>query len=78
VGKLVSIDAGRSRVIGLIYAAAAADQGKHAGERDVTLVKVELVGEIREDAETSKRCSTAASTPIPPWAPGPTKCCAPS
>ena len=53
VGKLVSIDAGASRVIGLIYAAAAADQGKHAGERDVTLVKVELVGEIREDRRTS-------------------------
>ena len=55
IGKLVSIEAGRgSRVIGLIYAAAAAGQGRDAADLDTTLVKVELLGEIQEDRHTGR------------------------
>jgi hypothetical protein len=51
VGKLVSIDAGTSRVIAIIYSAAAEDQH---GEPDTSLIKVELVGEIRSDRRNGK------------------------
>jgi DNA helicase HerA-like ATPase len=46
IGKLVSIDSGPSRVIGLIYAAAA-DRDNRSENRDFALIKVELVGEIK-------------------------------
>jgi len=46
IGKLISIDCGPSRVIGLIYSTAAAEP--HRADSDVALVKVELVGEIRQ------------------------------
>jgi DNA helicase HerA-like ATPase len=53
IGKLVSIDAGPSRVVGMIYSANAADHA-HVGEAPVTLVKVELVGEIRGEGRAAK------------------------
>jgi DNA helicase HerA-like ATPase len=53
IGKLVSIGAGSSRVIGLIYAAATAQQAAQAAT-GATLVKVELVGEIRDHGQTAK------------------------
>jgi hypothetical protein len=51
IGKLVSIDAGRSRVIGIIYSAAAEDQQR---EPQTALINVELVGEIRPDRRSGK------------------------
>ncbi|WP_161139966.1 ATP-binding protein [Propylenella binzhouense] len=51
VGKLLSINAGPVRVIGVIYATAAANQGGQEGEIGPTLVKVELVGQIRDGAK---------------------------
>ena len=54
IGKLVSIEAGPSRVIGLIYSAAAADQAKAIADRSATLVRVELIGEIRQSGLQSK------------------------
>lgn len=54
VGKLVSIDAGSSRVIGIVYAANSSDPGGHSVETATTLVKVELVGEIRGERRAGK------------------------
>ena len=44
IGKLIAIDTGRSRVVGMIHAAEAADHGRSGA----TLVRLELVGEIRD------------------------------
>jgi DNA helicase HerA-like ATPase len=49
IGKLVCIDCGASRVLGLIYSAAA-DQSPGPREAEATLVKVELVGAIHDRA----------------------------
>lgn len=53
IGKLISITSGASRVIGLIYSAAA-DQTAVQTDADSTLVKVELVGAIRESKSAGK------------------------
>jgi DNA helicase HerA-like ATPase len=53
IGKLISIDAGQSRVIGIIYSASAADQ-RQASDPVTTLFKVELVGEIRGEGRSAK------------------------
>lgn len=52
IGKLVSIETGQSRVIGVIYSAAA-DAAQSSNEHDSMLVKVELVGEIRTARSSS-------------------------
>src|SRR5688500_2757981 len=51
IGKLVSIDVGPSRVIGIIYSAATDDRPR---EPETALIKVELVGEIRDDRRSGK------------------------
>ena len=47
VGKLVSIDSGASRAIGLIFAAETAGHGAPASQHGTTLLSVELTGEIQ-------------------------------
>jgi DNA helicase HerA-like ATPase len=66
IGKLVSIDAGGgSRVIGVIYAAAAEQAQGHA-DIDTTLVKVELLGEIRDDTHKRRPCFDRGIQKYPP------------
>lgn len=61
VGRLVSIDVGRNRVVALAYAMQAATQEWSATDANAFRVEVELLGEVRVGADGSDLFSTGIS-----------------
>ncbi len=54
VGKMISINLGSSRTVGLVYAIGKADGTWHSQEQNAIEVNVELVGEVRDSVAPAK------------------------
>jgi DNA helicase HerA-like ATPase len=54
VGKMISINLGSSRTVGLVYAIGKADGTWHSHEQNAIEVSVELIGEVRDSVAPAK------------------------
>ncbi len=64
VGRMISINLGTARTVGLVYAIGKADLAWNQGEQNAIEVSVELIGEVRDREAPQRRSSTAASPSI--------------
>ncbi len=79
VGRLISVNLGASRIVGLVYGIGKSDRTWSETGQNPIEVLVELAGEVRDTRSGACPCSTAASPSIPISAPsrtasGPATC----